>query len=411
MINKSSQEASGRTKKRRRHGEDEGRRDEDDDSRDEGEEEEERRKKKHKKKDKKKKKKKHKKHKKEKGQRRSDGDEDEDDEQGEEDKDDNNGEQGSTANAEQSSGQPKVEKKSVTFDEKEKELEPGELTETTKKYLSKGGYRVPRWARLPKYRRALFEVSKKDEMVEVVALGNSPSIIFGRQEDVVDKVLQHPSISRQHAAIVHDKHGRLQLIDLKSGHGVYVNRKRIRPHKPYRLRNKDIVTFGGSTRKYKTLYRDTSKQRVVIDEDGEEPLTFSDDEDKEKSKKAKKKKAKEEVRCSHILAKHRGSRRPSSWREKNITISLDEAMQKIERLRMEIVEGSKEHKTKMADLFSSLARKHSDCSSARNGGDLGFFSRKRMQKPFEDASFALAIGELSQPVVSDSGIHIIFRTG
>lgn len=34
-----------------------------------------------------------------------------------------------------------------------------------------------------------------------------------------------------------------------------------------------------------------------------------------------------------------------------------------------------------------------------------------MQKPFEDATFALNVGELSGPVFSDSGVHLILRTG
>lgn len=37
-------------------------------------------------------------------------------------------------------------------------------------------------------------------------------------------------------------------------------------------------------------------------------------------------------------------------------------------------------------------------------------SRGQMQKPFEDATFSLAVGELSQPVFTDSGVHIILRT-
>jgi NIMA-interacting peptidyl-prolyl cis-trans isomerase 1 len=57
-----------------------------------------------------------------------------------------------------------------------------------------------------------------------------------------------------------------------------------------------------------------------------------------------------------------------------------------------------------------LAKKFSDCSSARVGGDLGSFGRGKMQKAFEDAAFSLKVGELSKPVVSDSGIHLILRT-
>lgn len=60
--------------------------------------------------------------------------------------------------------------------------------------------------------------------------------------------------------------------------------------------------------------------------------------------------------------------------------------------------------------FAELASKYSDCSSAKRGGDLGPFSRGAMQKPFEQAAFALKVGELSSPVHTDSGIHIIQRT-
>ncbi len=48
--------------------------------------------------------------------------------------------------------------------------------------------------------------------------------------------------------------------------------------------------------------------------------------------------------------------------------------------------------------------------SAHKGGDLGYFARGTMQKPFEEAAFSLKVGELSQIVSSDSGLHIILRT-
>ena len=60
--------------------------------------------------------------------------------------------------------------------------------------------------------------------------------------------------------------------------------------------------------------------------------------------------------------------------------------------------------------LADLAEKYSDCSSAKRGGDLGFFTRGAMQKPFEDAAFELDVGQLSDIVETDSGVHIIHRT-
>ena len=60
--------------------------------------------------------------------------------------------------------------------------------------------------------------------------------------------------------------------------------------------------------------------------------------------------------------------------------------------------------------FEELASEFSDCSSAKKNGDLGFFSSGMMQKPFEDASFSLKVGETSGPIWTDSGVHIIKRT-
>ncbi|KAI8379610.1 peptidyl-prolyl cis-trans isomerase pin1 [Radiomyces spectabilis] len=110
----------------------------------------------------------------------------------------------------------------------------------------------------------------------------------------------------------------------------------------------------------------------------------------------------ERVRASHLLVKYIGSRRPSSWREENITRSKEEALDIIEEYQKRIEAGE--------DTLSALATNYSDCSSAKRGGDLGYFERGQMQKPFEDATFNLQVGELSKPVWTDSGVHLILRT-
>jgi peptidyl-prolyl cis-trans isomerase D len=66
---------------------------------------------------------------------------------------------------------------------------------------------------------------------------------------------------------------------------------------------------------------------------------------------------------------------------------------------------------KAPDNFAELAKKNSqDPGSAANGGDLDFFTRGAMTKPFEDAAFALQKGEISGVVESEFGYHIIRLT-
>lgn len=95
----------------------------------------------------------------------------------------------------------------------------------------------------------------------------------------------------------------------------------------------------------------------------------------------------EERRASHILIAS----------EK---LGKDKARAKAEEVLQEI------RKTPAA--FADLAKKHSnDPGSAAQGGDLGFFGRGMMVKPFEDKAYSLNEGEISDVVESDFGFHII----
>ena len=101
--------------------------------------------------------------------------------------------------------------------------------------------------------------------------------------------------------------------------------------------------------------------------------------------------AAEERRASHILVTAPKDQ-PAAEREK--------ARKKAEELLAQV--------RKAPGSFGEVARKHSqDPGSAERGGDLDFFGRGAMVKPFEDKAFSMKAGEISDLVESDFGYHII----
>jgi len=98
---------------------------------------------------------------------------------------------------------------------------------------------------------------------------------------------------------------------------------------------------------------------------------------------------KEKVRASHILIKSEADTDP---------VSKDERRKKLEAVKKRIENG---------EDFAALAREFSQCPSAEKGGDLGFFERGNMVKPFEDAAFSMKPGEVSDIVVTPFGFHLI----
>jgi peptidyl-prolyl cis-trans isomerase C len=104
-----------------------------------------------------------------------------------------------------------------------------------------------------------------------------------------------------------------------------------------------------------------------------------------------------EVKARHILIRFKGSPVPLKPDQKDLT--PEEALAKATSLRDKIEKG--------AD-FGALAKAESDdAGSGANGGDLGSFQKGRMVKEFDEAAFTLPIGQISQPVKSQFGYHII----
>ena len=84
-----------------------------------------------------------------------------------------------------------------------------------------------------------------------------------------------------------------------------------------------------------------------------------------------------EVRASHIL------------------VDTQEEIEQIQQL------------LKAGEDFAETAKDTSRCPSGAEGGDLGFFGRGQMVKEFEEAAFDLPVGELSKPIETQFGWHLI----
>jgi len=97
----------------------------------------------------------------------------------------------------------------------------------------------------------------------------------------------------------------------------------------------------------------------------------------------------EEVKAGHILIKVDADADASKKAE---------ARKKIEKLQERLKNG---------EDFSTLAKEHSEDPSSAKGGDLGYFKRGEMVKPFEDAAFALKPDEISEVVETPFGYHLI----
>jgi peptidyl-prolyl cis-trans isomerase D len=96
-------------------------------------------------------------------------------------------------------------------------------------------------------------------------------------------------------------------------------------------------------------------------------------------------------------------------RASHILINADKTLPAAERQKAkENAQSLLAEARKSPAQFAELASKNSqDKGSAAQGGDLGFFGRGAMVKPFEDAAFSMKVGDISEPIETEYGYHII----
>ncbi|HQB98912.1 MAG TPA: peptidylprolyl isomerase, partial [Candidatus Cloacimonadota bacterium] len=97
--------------------------------------------------------------------------------------------------------------------------------------------------------------------------------------------------------------------------------------------------------------------------------------------------------------------KPVSWDLRMIMREV-KASQETERMAESQIQEILSSLANGAD-FAELASGSSDCPSSQQGGDLGYFKRGMMVKPFEDAAFSMQVGEISGIVKTQFGYHII----
>jgi peptidyl-prolyl cis-trans isomerase C len=132
-----------------------------------------------------------------------------------------------------------------------------------------------------------------------------------------------------------------------------------------------------------TLYRELAENTKVTEADGRKYY----DEHKNEY---------ERVKARHILIRFKGSAVPAGDKKE---LSEEEALEKVKAIRARLAGG---------EDFAAIAKAESDdTGSGENGGDLNFFSRGQMVGPFDQAAFSLPEGQLSEPVKTQFGYHLI----
>lgn len=142
------------------------------------------------------------------------------------------------------------------------------------------------------------------------------------------------------------------------------------------------------------------------------PVSISDSKTKEfYNKNLSKFKYPDKVRASHILIAASPMEIKAKLREKNSSMSEIDINTKVQQIMVEKYNKAKEIEKQIKnnpEKFEAIARDESDDTiTAKNGGDIGFFAKDEMVKPFSDAAFSQKPNTISEVVQTPYGFHII----
>lgn len=141
-------------------------------------------------------------------------------------------------------------------------------------------YSEPQDARKPKRRWRLYPF-KGEKALPTLYIHRQSAYLMGRDRKVADIPLDHPSCSKQHAALqyrlvsyqkedgVEGRRIRPYLIDLESANGTFVNNVKLEPRRYHELLERDVLRFGFSSREYVLLHEHSKDDSL----DDDVPLT------------------------------------------------------------------------------------------------------------------------------------------
>ncbi|WCJ28216.1 hypothetical protein M5689_009922 [Euphorbia peplus] len=151
------------------------------------------------------------------------------------------------------SQQAQLQKQLSDVPQKPVALEAAPLVGQTQHLTQIGGgqstWQPPDWAIEPRSGVYYLEVLKDGEVLDRINLDRRRQL-FGRQAHACDFVLDHQSVSRQHAAVVPHKNGSIFVIDMGSAHGTFVANERLTKDTPVELEVGQSLRFAASTRTY-----------------------------------------------------------------------------------------------------------------------------------------------------------------